>query len=463
MKRLAIIPFGLIILGICYTFNSCEDFLEIAPPTSKIPTELVFQDDDLATSALAGIYTDLYSATGFAGGSNQSVVSLAGLSADEVVNNKVDPIYLQFQSNDIDPSVAYVQSLWSSMYKSVYEANAVIEGLDASTELTASVKDQLKGEALFVRAFSYFYLVNLFGDVPLATSTDYNTNNTLARTPIVEVYDQIKNDLIDAENLLAEGYVSTGSIRPNKSAATALLARVYLYTGDWARAEDKATLVIANGLYNLPDNLNSVFLATSKEAIWQLRPEDRASYTNEGYWFSVSLGPLNNVLRDTVMTTFEAGDMRKGSWTTSVTSAGTTVYLPHKYKRHLFSGLTDEYSMVLRLAEVYLIRAEARLKQDKLAAAIADIDKIRQRAGLPLIQDTNPSIGKDNLMLAVEQERRVEFLVEWGHRWLDLKRWNRAEAVLAGIKPGFTSNDLLYPIPASELSKNSNLTQNPGY
>jgi hypothetical protein len=120
--------------------------------------------------------------------------------------------------------------------------------------------------------------------------------------------------------------------------------------------------------------------------------------------------------------------------------------------------------MVLRLAEMYLIRAEARLLQDKFSGAISDVDVIRQRAGLPRIQDTNPGISKSELMLAIERERRIEFLAEWGHRWLDLRRWKRAEAVLAPVKTGWSNDDQLYPIPSSELSKNVNLQpQNDGY
>jgi len=142
---------------------------------------------------------------------------------------------------------------------------------------------------------------------------------------------------------------------------------------------------------------------------------------------------------------------------------------PYKYRSYTSSTTSDpdnsrkENSTVLRLAEQYLIRAEARAQQNKLDLAIADVDVIRARAGLPLIANTNPSISKTALLDAIMQERRVELFTEWGHRWFDLKRTGKALAVLSAIKPGFTSDDLLYPIPESELNKNPFLEQNPGY
>jgi hypothetical protein len=451
------------LLLLSLTLCGCEGFLNVDPPTSKIPRQLVFQDDAMATSAIAGIYTDLYSSTSFAGGTTESVVTLAGLSSDELKNSIADPPFLQFEKNDINPSAANVQTLWSSMYKTIYEANAVIAGLDASSSITAEVKNQLKGEALFVRAFAYFYLINLFGDVPLALTPDYQINSSLDRTPVKDVYVQIKTDLTAAEDLIGTRYVGTARVRPNKFAASALLSRVYLYEGDWARAEDKATNVISQkDLYALAANVNDVFQSTSREAIWQLKPRDNASYTNEGYYFSPLTAPQYNVLNDKIFDSLETGDLRGSSWITSSTSAGSKIYLPYKYRRYLLSGLTDEYSMVIRLAELYLIRAEARIQQDKVGDAISDIDIIRQRAGLPSIAETRPAISKDDFMTIVENERKIEFLVEWGHRWLDVKRWTHADARLS--KPNLSNTDLLYPIPTNEITKNPRLKpQNDGY
>lgn len=456
--------FRIILIFFILILSSCKGFLDVLPPDSKIPNEIVFTDGLMAESALTGIYLDTYTTTSFAGGSNFSVVSLAGLSADELKNNPSDPTYLQFQNNNLSESNTALLPLWNSMYKMIYQANSALEGLDASKALTPSMKQRLTGEALFLRAFSYFYLTNLFGSVPLALTTDYEINSRLTRSTSNLIYGQIVKDLSAAESLLPAGYVNSDRIRPNQSSATALLARVYLYNKDWSRAEDKATNIISNStLYGLEQNLTSVFLSGSREAIWQLRPTDVSSYTNEGYYFSIINGPQNNVLRDNILQDFDGKDKRKDQWITSISSGGKTIYLPYKYKRYVFgTGITTEYSMVLRLAEIYLIRAEAKVKQHKLDGALYDLNMIHQRAGLdPLIKDAN--LTEDDIMAAIQKERKLELLTEWGHRWLDLKRWSK-DVSLTDIKTTLSQNALLYPVPSSELSKNPALNpQNTGY
>jgi hypothetical protein len=124
------------------------------------------------------------------------------------------------------------------------------------------------------------------------------------------------------------------------------------------------------------------------------------------------------------------------------------------------SGDATEYLMVLRLAEQFLIRAEARAHQKNLADAISDLNIIRHRAGLP---DLSSSLVQADVLAAVEKEKRIEFFAEFGHRWFDLKRTGRVDAVLAPIKPLWTSTAAFYPLPFSELQKDPNLTQNPGY
>ncbi len=453
-------------LAIVLSLASCESFLEVDPPDSKIPVDLVFANDLAAESAMAGMYLNLQGSNNFSSGSDKSVGSVGGLSADELHNYPLNPQNLQFENNNLEADNADVLLFWESMYRSIYITNSILEGLERSTGMTPTTKAHLRGEALFIRAFSHFYLVNFFGDVPIVITTDYTQNAVIARSPIDEVYEQILLDLQEAENLLVENYITTGRVRPNKHTVTAMLARVYLYREDWARAEEKAGNVITRNLvYSLTSNLDLVFRSNSAEAIWQLRVQDGAQYTNEGYYFGTSRALNFNVLRNEVIDDFEPGDLRRTSWITTRIISGETVYYPYKYKLQTLSGPeSNEYSTVFRLAEMFLIRSEARARQGKLVLAIADIDEIRRRANLPLIQETNPSISEDDLILAIEQERRIEFLAEWGHRWLDLKRWDRANTVLATKKPGWTTDDQLYPLPAHELRNNPKLKpQNPGY
>jgi starch-binding outer membrane protein, SusD/RagB family len=412
-------------------------------------------------------YVDMYE--GFATGSATGTLALTGLSADELrYYPGYELFFTQFYENDLTSDNTYVLGLWSSIYKSIYQANAVLEGLSTSTGVTAAVNDQLRGEALFVRAFSHLHAVNLFGDVPLVLTTDYRTNAVVSRNASSEVYSQIIADLIEAQSLLSDTYFTAfpdERVRPNKGAATALLARVYLYTGEWANAEAQATSVIDNNsIYSLAD-INSVFLTYSMEAIWQLRPQvfDGNGRTYEAQYFNTFFLDYN-VLNEQLVNAFEPDDARLVNWVGSFDTGSEIVYYPFKYKQVNQDTPPEEFSMVLRLAEQYLIRAEARAKQDNLNGAIADIDVIRSRAALPLIQDVNPTISKEDLLTAIIHERQVELFTEGGHRWFDLKRTALADNVLAPVKAGWVATDKLYQIPQNEISNNPQLgDQNPGY
>jgi hypothetical protein len=163
------------------------------------------------------------------------------------------------------------------------------------------------------------------------------------------------------------------------------------------------------------------------------------------------------------MSSFEMGDARKENWVLSGVKEGHLWSHPLKYKSTYKDSIQTEYYMVLRLAEQYLIRAEARAQQNKLTGingAAGDIDSIRLRAGLPGI---NTAATKDEMLNAIAKERRMELFVEWGHRWLDLKRTGKAKEVLSLVKTNWQDNDTIYPIPYKELQLNPRLKQNSGY
>lgn len=305
-------------------------------------------------------------------------------------------------------------------------------------------------------------MINLFGDVPLITTSDYRLNSTLPRTSKSKVYQQIISDLTDALNLLDTSYITDGRVRPNKWAAAAMLARVYLYNGDWIDAESEATAVINSGIYTLEPDLNNVFLKDSKEAIWQLMPVNPEFNTYEG---NAILQPNNTLpptylLTSSLLNAFEAGDRRLAAWVGSRTFQSQVEYFPYKYKVYGNNAPLTEYYMVLRLAEQYLIRAEARAEQNNFEGALQDINEIRNRAGLPDVTYNS----QQTILAAIEQERRIELFAEWGHRWNDLKRTGRINTVLGALKPAtWQPKDTLWPIPQNEINLNHSLTQNPGY
>ncbi|WP_316814105.1 RagB/SusD family nutrient uptake outer membrane protein [Pedobacter heparinus] len=449
-------------------YTACNPYLQIDPPIDSVSASLVFADDDAAKSALTGIYSNMVSSGSFADGGISSITATGGMSSDEFI--AYSNVYEAFYKNALSSATSFT-SVWNRPYFNIYTANKILEGLSENEKISAAVKTQLQGEAKFIRAFCYFYLTNLFGDVPMHLTTDYRMNSKAGRTKQSEVYQQIIKDLLDAQALLGNNYYTTERVRPNKWAATALLARVYLYTKDYQDAEIQATTVINNtAMFSLKDDLNQVFLKNSTEAIWQLMPNTAGRNTTEAVTFIFLNTPTGVSLTQNLIEAFEPGDKRRTSWVGSTTVSGKTYYYPYKYKVGAVSSLS-EYSMVLRLAEQYLIRAEARINLDKTEAGIQDINLLRTRSralATPTVPNPLPplpvDLSKPEALLAVEKERRIEFFSEWGHRWFDIKRTGRADAILAPLKgTGWQSTDVLWPIPQADINNNASLTQNKGY
>lgn len=445
---------------------ACNKYVDTPLPKNELVSELVFTDDKTATAAVTGLYTSMNAYNyQFA---NVLASFLSSMQADEMYYFSPFENYDVFRQNRLVPSSQYVTSMFADQYAFIYHTNACLEGLKKTTGLSPNVKKQLLGESYFMRSFFNFYLVNMYGDVPLITSTNYEENGLKPRAARSVVYDTIIKDLNEAVSLMNDDYPTGTRVRPNRAAANALLARVYLYNQQWALAEATAGKVIADSKYALLQDLNKVFLANSGEAIFQLQPVNVASGRNtwEGFTATPATATATAVFRlDTLhfISRFEANDLRLANWTGfRKTTAGATYYFPYKYKIRLGTlGVVNEYSMVLRLAEQYLIRAEARLQQGKLDDGRADIDAIRVRAGLPKL---SASLSKDDLLKAVAKERHLELFTEWGHRWFDLKRTKQSTIVLKPIKGAtWQDTDTLYPIPVDATSTNPNLTQNPGY
>ena len=438
------------------TFTSCKKYLEIKPPIDQITAGDVFSSAANTLSAVNGLYTFALKPANFF---NYQGDFLLGVTADEFQYGL--DYYDDFMNNAITPDDYNLDNTWSTLYQVIYQANGII-GKVPGSPVSDSLKAQYIAEAKIFRAFCHLYLTCYFGDVPLITTTDVTVTATEKRTPQADVFNAIAADLKNAESVLAPGAIRNG--RFNKWMATALLARVYLYQKDWADAETKATTLIADSNdFKLVKDLNSVFLRGSKEAIWQVNTAGGAN-DNYTYFAPVNVPSDNPVtsIRPELYNAFEAGDGRKTAWIGTATSASPVYYYDYKYKA--VATPTDpsqvEDYMLLRLAEQYLIRAEARAQQNNLQGAIDDLNAIRTRAGL-----TGLSYGMSQagVLLAVEQERRVELFGEgYGHRWIDLVRTGRVNTVMAAEKPTtWKSTSTLFPIPAVEMANNPNLTPNP--
>lgn len=450
---------GIALIGVFQIVCVSCDSVAVDSPDFQMTTPSVFNDDASAESAMIGIYSRMMRSSGFASGGIQSVTFLAGLSSDELTNYSFDMNQGEFASNAILATNSWNESsLWKEAYQYIYSSNAILEGVGSSDGVSLEKSRQIQGEALFIRAFCYFYLVNLYGDLPLATTTDYKVNSILIRSDTSIIYDQIIRDLILAFEWLPSEYLVVGErTRPIKWTASALLSRVYRHLGNWEKAEGHATTVIDENYY-LAENMDKVFLRDSPEAIWQLQPVVSGLNTREGSMFILAQRPNLVTLSSNLVEAFEDGDLRRTSWIGNYTDGTNEFYYSYKYK--VRSGtVISEYSMVMRLAEQYLIRAEARAQLGNLSGAKMDLNMIRNRSGL----SNTIANSQEEIIIAIENERRVELFTEWGHRWLDLKLMGKADAVLGPLKPEWSISSLLYPIPQSELKINPNIVQNPGY
>lgn len=443
--------------------TSCKKLITVDYPINQLGSKTVYNSDANAISAVSGLYSSMSTNATSLIGSGTTI--FGGLSSDEL-HNASSITYDDFFNNALTSSTSALElNIWTPAYNYIYQANSIIEGVDNSVSLGVATRNQVKGEALFIRAFCYFYLVNFFGDVPLVLSTDYQANAMLARNPTSKIYEQIITDLKASEQLLTVNYPSNNRGRINLYTSASLLARVYLYQKDWNNAEAQSSLVINASTYSLVNNPDSVFLSSSKEAIWQLIPVPATANTTEGTNFIPGNNTVPNYeLTAALLKSFSASDKRKQRWTKTISLAGSVFIYPFKYKARTTAGASvSECYVMMRLAEQFLIRAEAKAQKNNLSTAIQDIDKIRQRAGITLLSIINPNMNQKALIDSIAVERKREFFAEWGHRWFDLKRTDQANSVLVTLKSSWQSTDTLYPIPQTQILRNPSLMQNPGY
>jgi hypothetical protein len=437
----------------------CEDFVEVDLPNNQLTGGLVFQDPSTVDAALANIYAELRQESPLKGDID-GMSYLLGHYADELdLYSPNLPNVGHFYENNVLATDINVGNWWTDSYTLLYAVNRIIEGVMASDSLLDADRDRFLGEAYFLRALFHFYLYQLYGKVPFVDSSDYVRNSNIQRNEIPYVHQRVVEDLEQAKELLS---METGNrLRPNYWVAVALLARAHLYQGEWEQAETEAVELIAHGGYPLAMDVGAVFLGDSPETLWQLGPISEGINTREAFTFVFETAPPpDSALSPMLVADFEENDARFSAWVGSASDGEDTWYYPYKYKETAPTAQTVEYSILLRMGEVYLIAAEASIQLDKLSEGLYYLNALRSRAGLAPLAGGD----KNSLLAAVEHERRIELFSEQGHRFFDLKRTGRATEVLGPLKSNWEQTDIILPIPESELLLNLNLgPQNDGY
>lgn len=450
--------------------TGCEKLIAIDPPLNEVSSTLAFATDNTAKSTLSGMFGLLSQSST----QNVNLTLYGSLQSDDLQYLSVATANLELMNNTYTLRSTVSTDQWNNWYNIIYQANAIIAGLQSSTTVSATVKQQLTAQATFVRAYCYFNLVNTFGDVPLVLETDVTKTAFLAREATAKVYQQIIADLLASKANLPADYSFTAGDRigVNKFAATALLARIYLFVGQYQDAETNASEVIASSLYKIvpaADMGTKVFIKNSTECIWQMTAplSSTNQYTAEAATFipsTYTVARIQYKVRPDLISSFAATDLRLLRWINSVTVSGATYPIPFKYKYRsntlAVAAGVNEQQVVLRLAEQYLIRAEARARiGSNLSGARDDMNVIRTRAQAAVSTTAVQAALLDEIAL----EYRKEYFCEQSFRWFNLKRTGQADAVLAALKPTYKPTSKLLPIPLDATNANPNLVQNPGY
>ncbi len=419
-------------------------------PQNSIPADQAFKDKSGIEKGIFGAY-NVFQYLGYYG---RTYGIFADLSADNLghPDDATATEYSEVDNNNILPENGSTANIWSSCYDGINVANNVIEKVPGMGDMSEEEKNQALGELYFIRALNHFNLINYFGAVPLKITPTIGVNDLNAgRTPVDLVNNQIIADLKFAmEHLPAN---TSLKYRATKYAAVALLARVYLYKKDYENAVLMASKVIDEGGYTLLGDYAAIFDGDgSAETIFEIDFTMLDRNRIAEYNFPKPLNGRREVEpTQNLLDSYEVGDAR---YAASIAFDGDLAYAI-KYD-DLATGADNV--IILRLGEMYLIRAEAiaRVNGD-IGTIQGDLNAIRLRAHLPATSASSHS----GLLLQIEKDRRLELAFE-GHRWFDLVRTGRAIDLLPNVK---SVNQTLFPIPSNELQTNTNpgMTQNPGY
>lgn len=443
---------NIIIACILLTGTACQKHLDINP-TQSIDEQNALQTSSGVLTALNGAYSNLGN-TALYGGDIFLYSDLLG-DAGEIRWNGTFQGLTQIYNKAIPKNNAFVATTWLQGYRVINDVNNVLSALSV---VDAAVKDRVEGEAKFIRGSVYFDLVRLYAKawndgnpatnlgipIVLTPTRGISAENKVARNKVSEVYAQVIKDLMEAEAKLpvTNGFYAT------KNAAAAMLARVYLQKADYTEAASAANRVISSGKYTLTATFAGAFPASSSAQVPNTTEDVFAIQvtttqgSNDFYTFYSPSSRGDIDIKPAHLALYETGDARKAFFTTS---GGSVYTLKHNSR---YANIR-----IIRLAEMYLIRAESNFRMSTSVGdtPLNDVNKIRNRAGLPSLTALQLDLN------AILKERKLELAFE-GQTLHDVKRLQGNVGTLPWNSP-----KLVFPIPERETIANPNLVQNEGY
>lgn len=478
---------------ICLFFTGCEKEL-VEHPTDFISPDQFFSNEEESIQAVNGVYRLIPGLFGSGGFWNVTMVG-----ADVILQDKSDRNLSQiYRYNPTSDGGA--GSIWNSTYSTIMSANMVLENLTEAS-INEELKSRLIGEVKFIRAMQYYFLANTFGGVPLWTDElNIEKISTLSRSSIEEVRDQIKKDLKDAatEEVLPNRFTGSDTGRANRAAALTLLAMEYLIEEDWEGAKKAALKVSEMPEYQLNDDYGENFLTrNSPESIFEIQylrnaQTDQNFVENNYYTFfmppvtapgefaGVDFGSsqlqsyANFYPTKKFVSLFEEGDHRKdyilaygydGQKFEFLNENGTPYFGLKFWDFEANNYHSGKNLPFLRLADIYMILAEAENELGNTGEALLWLNQIRSRANL---EDLN-GLSQQEVREEIMDENAIEFVGEFKRKW-DLIRWGKLMNAVKSISDdnpegagNIDEHYLLYPINENEIIKNDNLEQNPGY
>lgn len=454
------------LLLLTFLLTGCgDDFLDLSPVSSPNVATFYRTESDLVNGTNAA-YSTLQSGDLYGGRDLRDLTEYRGdiafdndPSAGSGTRFNVDQ-FLAGSTNEV------IEDVWQRLYQLVYRCNIVLDNLPG-VEMDADRSRQLEGELRFLRALAYFHAVQLWGPVPLVhTADDPETSRSHVRNSVGEVYAVIESDLRFATDNLPADYPADQVGRATAGAAQGLLGKAYLTQENWGAAAGAMESVISSGSYRLMPTIADVFdpgKEYNAEILFAVVFTADNTAESHGYYFSSAIGDF---VEPTYRASFSGDDQRAGM-IELVTPPGTATLVPRKYfEEPASSGEVGTDFPVLRYADVLLASAEALNEQAYSASgpALERLNAVRTRAGLPAYA-TSDLPNQAAFRNAVLRERWWELPLE-NQRWYDLLRTGRAVEAIAAVGLTITAEDLLFPIPNSQVliyNNAADFTQNPGY